>query len=213
MLSACSTWPNVMLCTVLFTVQYGEVMLLQLLFSTPRISWPMLIYLFRPFDSLPCITNFIIITIFFRCVRVSACICVFKLSVFDDVVLFLEECGGFCTCVCSFTSTTTPTTTIILLLLCFRLHRLLTAIILFSFFNFRMITIIYRRPSLKSNLQQFRMQTMEFSGCYSPSRLFKWCGHYFVTALWIHHTVHCEHILTYIRVRLFALLFHYLFAC
>lgn len=96
-------------------------MLLQLLFSTPRISWPMLIYLFRPFDSLPCITIFIIIiiTFFFLgiCMNVDVylgvrtCMCVFKLSVFDDDVFF----GRFCTCVCSFSSTITTT----ILLPCF----------------------------------------------------------------------------------------------
>lgn len=38
----------------------------------------------------------------------------------------------------------------------------LSTIILFSFFNFEMITIIYRRPSLKSNLHQSKCR-MEYT--------------------------------------------------
>lgn len=44
-------------------------------------------------------------------------------------------------------------------------------IILFSFFNFKMITIIYRRPSLKSNLHQ----SIDCSGWHS-------CACFFVSA-------------------------------
>lgn len=139
--------------------------------------------------------------------------CVFKLSVFADVGIFFgSNVVVFVHALAVFAPP--PFGNCVLSLY----HCRLTAIILFSFFNFGMTTIIYRRPSLKSNLQQFRMQTMEFWRWLFLLAASLLLGRSLRIALspfyeFTTHTAHCTHMLAYIHVRLFALLFHYLFAC
>lgn len=171
MLSACSTWP----------------MLVQL-FST---AWkrerepasPMLMYLFRPFDSLPCITILLLLHFFPSSPLLGCAFKTFGLGNF-------WQCVG----VCSFL-----TTNVLYCCCCWivRFACVHSAIILFSFFNFEMITIIYRRPSLKSNLHQ---SSALRNGIYSYARFYS-----HTHTQWTHsNAIICSFVPLFIRVLKFC---------
>lgn len=212
MLSACSTWPNVMLYTVhtVHSVWQSGVCCNRCFLHRAYRGRCWYIY----FDHLTrCLASQILLLLRFffsgnfvwMCVHVR----IFKLSVFDDVgAVFWVECGSFCTCVCSFSSTA------IILLRCIRFAlsaRTNYFILIFQFRNDNN-NLPAAKPKIKFTAIQsanngiFAMVLAAISISFAQSL----CPLLCCCSM---NSPHCTHMLSYIHVRLFALLFHYLFAC